>query len=60
MEYRHIPKSGEKVSVIGLGVGSLHSSSAGEQERAVRMAIDAGVNVMDFIPSEPSGFEDIV
>lgn len=60
MEYRRIPKSGEKVSVIGLGVGSLHSSSAGEQERAVRIALDAGVNVMDFIPSEPSGFEGIV
>lgn len=60
MEYRTIPRSGERVSVIGLGAGSLHSSSPSEQERAVSIALDAGVNIMDFIPSEASGFEGIV
>lgn len=60
MEYRTVPRSGECVSVIGLGAGSLHSSSPSEQERAVSIALDAGVNIMDFIPSEASGFEGIV
>lgn len=60
MEFRTIPGSGERVSVIGLGAGSLHCSSPDEQERAVSIALDAGVNVMDFIPSEASGFEGIV
>ena len=60
MEFRTIPGSGERVSVIGLGAGSFHCSSPDEQERAVSIALDAGVNVMDFIPSEASGFEGIV
>lgn len=60
MLYRKAPRVEREVSVIGLGAGSLHNSSASEQERAIRTALDAGVNVMDFIPSEASGFEGIV
>lgn len=42
MEYRTIPHSGEKVSVIGLGMGSMHEASVDETERTVLEAIDAG------------------
>ncbi|MEC4271889.1 aldo/keto reductase [Adlercreutzia sp. R25] len=59
MEYRTLPHGGEKISVIGLGAGSLHNSSTAEIERTVRAAMEAGVNYMDFIPSEASAFEGI-
>ena len=57
MEYRTIPHSGEKVSILGLGMGSMHEASCEEIERTVLEAIDAGINVMDFIPSKASAFE---
>lgn len=57
MEYRTIPHSGEKVSIIGLGMGSMHEASVDETERTVFEAIDAGINIMDFIPSKANAFE---
>ena len=57
MEYRTIPHSGEKVSIIGLGMGSMHEASVDETERTVLEAIDAGINIMDFIPSKANAFE---
>ena len=52
MEYRELPHGGEKLSVIGLGAGSLHNSDAKDIERTVDAAVDAGVNIFDFIPSK--------
>ena len=60
MEYRVIPHSGEKVSVIGLGMASIHHAGAEGAEEVVRLALDEGVNVFDFIPSEASAFEGYV
>ena len=60
MIYRKAPRVEREISIIGLGAGSLHNATPSEQEHAVRMALDAGVNIMDFIPSEASGFEGIV
>lgn len=57
MQYRVLPHGGEKISVIGLGMGSIHQASVRETERTVRAAIDAGVNYLDFIPSEAVAFE---
>ncbi len=57
MQYRTLPHGGEKISIIGLGMGSIHQASVEETERTVRAAIDAGVNFMDFIPSEAVAFE---
>lgn len=51
MEYRTLPCSGEKISVLGLGAGSLHNASASEIEETVSLAIDKGINYFDFIPS---------
>ena len=57
MQYRTLPHGGEKISVIGLGMGSIHQASTVETERTVRAAIDAGVNYLDFVPSEAVAFE---
>lgn len=57
MQYRALPHGGEKISIIGLGMGSIHRASVEETERTVRTAIDAGINYLDFIPSEAVSFE---
>lgn len=57
MEYRTLPKTDERVSILGLGAGSLHNADAADAERAIRLAVDAGVNIMDFIPSKASAYE---
>lgn len=57
MIYRTLPHGGERLSVIGMGAGSLHNSSAKEIERTVDAAIDAGVNLFDYIPSNAAPLE---
>lgn len=57
MEYRELPCNGEKISVIGMGAGHVNASSVDEVEATVRAAIDAGVNLFDFIPSTAEPFE---
>lgn len=57
MEYRTLPHGGEKISVIGLGMGSIHHASVKETEETVRTALDAGINLLDFVPSEAVAFE---
>lgn len=57
MEYRTLPHGGEQLSIIGLGAGSLHNADADEVERTVNRALDAGVNLFDFIPSTAAPFE---
>ncbi len=46
MEYRTLPHGGEKISIIGLGSGSLTGT---EQEMAdvIGAAIDNGINYFD-------------
>lgn len=56
MEYRILPHGGDRISVIGLGMGSIHHADAKEVEETVAAAIDAGVNHFDFIPSEAAPF----
>lgn len=57
MQYRKLPHGGENISVVGMGAGSLHNSNAAEVERIVEEAIDAGVNLFDFIPSKAEPLE---
>lgn len=57
MEYRVLPHGGEKISVIGLGSGSIHNADAAEVERTYEAAIEAGVNHFDCIPSEAAPLE---
>lgn len=49
MIYREIPHTGQKVSVISLGVGSLHESSDDEVTRIVDYALGSGINLMDMV-----------
>lgn len=57
MEYRILPHGGDKISVIGLGMGSIHNAGTAETERIVRAALDAGINYFDFVPSKVVAFE---
>ena len=47
MEYRTIKKTGQKVSVIGMGASSIAESSHEEMVSAIRHAIDHGINYFD-------------
>lgn len=49
MIYREIPHSGQKVSVVSLGVGSLHESADADVERIVDYALGSGINLVDMI-----------
>jgi len=55
MEYRNLPHGGEKISVIGLGSGSL-SGTEQEITAVLETAIGNGVNYFDMAPSEKAPF----
>ena len=50
MEYRTLPHGGEKISVIGLGAGSL-SGTKDEMVAVLNAAIENGINYFDLAPS---------
>lgn len=50
MEYRTLPHRGEKISVIGLGGGSL-SGTEQEMTDVICAAIQNGINYFDMAPS---------
>ncbi len=50
MEYRTLPHGGEKISVIGLGAGSL-SGTKEEMVAVLNTAIENGINYFDLAPS---------
>ena len=47
MEFRQLPHGGERLSVLGLGMGGIQKSSDDEIERVVRTAIESGINFFD-------------
>lgn len=55
MEYRTLPHGGEKISVIGLGSGSITGTTQ-EIEDVITTAIQNGINYFDMAPSEKSPF----
>ena len=55
MEYRILPHGGEKISVIGLGSGSLTGSQQ-EMVNVIDAAIQNGINYFDIAPSEKAPF----
>ena len=57
MQYRMLPHGGEPISVIGLGMGSIHEGSTEEIEAVVRMAVERGVNYFDMAASEEKPYE---
>ena len=52
MQYRELPHGGEKISVIGLGMGSIHEGSEAEIEETLKLALESGVNYFDMAASE--------
>ena len=52
MQYRKLPHGQERISVIGLGMGSIHEGSEEEIEQTVRLAMERGVNYFDMVASE--------
>ena len=52
MQYRKLPHGDEQISIIGLGMGSIHAGSEEEIERTVRAAVENGVNFFDMAGSE--------
>lgn len=49
MIYRPIPHTGQQVSVVSLGIGSLHESDDAEITRIVDTALSSGMNLIDMI-----------
>lgn len=52
MQYRKLSHGEEMISVIGMGMGSIHESSEEEIERTINMAIENGINFFDMAASE--------
>lgn len=47
MEYRYLPRGGEKIGVLGLGTGSLHEAEPAEIEATIARAVENGINFFD-------------
>lgn len=56
MEYRTLPRGGEKISVIGLGGGYIGEGGEKEMREALELAVGRGVNYFDLAMSEASPF----
>lgn len=57
MEYRRLPHGGERISVVGLGMGGIHASPPDEIERMVEHAMDGGINYFDMCGGHQSIYE---
>lgn len=51
MKYRKLPHGEENISILGLGMGSIHNSSPEEIEKTVRLAMEYGINFLDMAAS---------
>lgn len=56
MEYRTLPRGGEKISVIGLGGGYIGEGGEKETRKALELAVSQGVNYFDLAMSEAAPF----
>lgn len=57
MEYRKLPHGNEKISVLGLGTGSLVEVSEEEIEQIIRCAIEKGINFFDLCAGNKKVFK---
>ena len=56
MEYRVLPRGGERIGVIGLGSSVLTEQSADEAEKTVCTALDLGINYIDLAAADAQAF----
>ncbi|MCH5350716.1 MAG: aldo/keto reductase [Clostridiales bacterium] len=57
MEYRVLPRGGEKISVIGLGTGGMQVTPPSEIQAIISKAIDGGINYFDMCAGGISVYE---
>ena len=57
MEYRTLPRGGERISVIGLGGGYIGEGGEKETRQALELAVSRGVNYFDLAMSEAAHFD---
>lgn len=57
MQYRTLPKTNEKISVIGMGSSVIGAKSEEEIVTVVRYALDHGINYFDMAGGHASIFE---
>lgn len=57
MLYRKVGRTGDEVSVIGIGTSSNGLAGTEETARAVTMALDYGVNYFDLAAADGLTFE---
>lgn len=57
LKYRKLPHGEEQISILGLGMGSIHESSEQEIEETVRYAISQGINFFDMVASEEKPYQ---
>ncbi len=57
MEYRIIPKTGEKISVLGMGSAVIGARPEEEIIKTVRLAVEMGVNYFDMAGGHATIFE---
>ena len=56
MEYRTNRRTGDSISIIGLGSGSLHTTGEREAIAALCYAYEHGINYMDFAAAGAAAF----
>lgn len=56
MRYRVHPKTGDKISEIGIGGGYLYEAGKDESVRALRRAFEGGINYYDLATSDGISF----
>ena len=56
MEYRTLPRGGEKIGVLGLGNSSMGESGEKEVEATVALALENGVNYFDMAAADATPF----
>lgn len=57
MEYRILPRTGDKISVIGMGSSVIGGRPEEEIIRTVRAAFEAGINYFDMAGGHAAIFE---
>ncbi|MDO4292965.1 MAG: aldo/keto reductase [Eubacteriales bacterium] len=56
MEYRRLPKTGERISIVGVGTSGVCQSSDQEIQATAELAIENGINYFDMAAADFSPF----
>lgn len=56
MEYRILPRSGEEISVMGIGTSSVGQACEKEIEETITLALERGINYFDMASAEAKPF----